>query len=543
MWHDPLERPDIVKGDGHSLTAMHDAAGLRGHFEAGLSLDPDRVALRVGTTALTYPQLRDTAVRWANTLCKAAYRPVTSVGVLAARGVHAYVGVVAALYASASIVPLHPDLPVDRTRTMIDAAGVNALIVDGKGAALLDQLGRVVDGIPVLQVDGDSPTPGTLLPNPDLTDVPMPTTKLTDVAYVLFTSGSTGRPKGVPITHANVNHYLRTVQDRYRFGPDDVFSQTFELTFDLAMFDMFATWGAGACLVCVPPIALTGLSDYLTRRGVTVWFSVPSVIALLRRTGQLTPDALPTLRWSLFCGEPLSHRDATDWYRAASGSTVENLYGPTELTISVSVHRWNPGEAARAVNGIVPIGTVHRGHDTLLLGESGQPSPTEGELCVTGAQMTSGYLDERDNTGRFIDWVGRRWYRTGDVVRRLPNGTMAYLGRTDHQVKIRGQRLELTAIDWAVLQSPGIDWAASVVVQVGGEAELYVFYTGRARSRAEFVAELSSRLSRTEMPKFFEQLDELPLIANRKIDRTALAALARERVEAGGDRPDPTEAV
>ena len=199
-----------------------------------------------------------------------------------------------------------------------------------------------------------------------------------DIAYILFTSGSTGRPKGVPVLHRNVDAYLRFVHDRYAFTRDDVFSQTFDLTFDLAMFDLFAAWGCGGTLVCVPPQAIAALKEFIGHHGITVWFSSPSVIALARRRG-LEAATLPTLRLSLFCGEPLLRHDAADWQAAAADSRVENLYGPTELTISCSVYRWDPagGRDAR-VNDIVSIGTLHPGLEYILLDEDGRPASGAG---------------------------------------------------------------------------------------------------------------------------------------------------------------------
>ena len=151
---------------------------------------------------------------------------------------------------------------------------------------------------------------------------------LKDFAYLLFTSGSTGRPKGVGVTHANATAFLHAVGERYDFGPDDRFSQTFDMTFDLSVFDMFVAWSAGGCL-CVPTQRqLIKPGRFIEDHELTVWFSVPSTGVFMRRLGELKEGRYPSLRWSLFCGEPLPVAVADAWARAAPASTVENLYGP-----------------------------------------------------------------------------------------------------------------------------------------------------------------------------------------------------------------------
>ena len=277
-----------------------------------------------------------------------------------------------------------------------------------------------------------------------------------DAAYVLFTSGSTGRPKGVPITHGNVDHFLRFNQRRYGFTPEDVCSQTFAATFDLAMFDMFMAWGAGATLESTPMYAFAALPEFVERKKMTVWFSVPSAISVARRRGGLRPGSMPTLRLSLFCGEALISMMFKDWQAAASQSVVENLYGPTELTIACSAYRWQPTHSpSQCPNNAVPIGAIYPSLRHILIDRSGQPDPVEGELCVTGPQMFSGYLNPQDDINKFLLYDSCRWYRTGDRVRLDPatDGATAteevlhFLGRTDHQLKIRGYFVELAEIE------------------------------------------------------------------------------------------------
>ncbi|MCX4750466.1 amino acid adenylation domain-containing protein [Kitasatospora sp. NBC_01287] len=503
------------------------AGPLHGWFLRGARADPEAVALRIGAERFSYRRLHERALALAGDLvagdlvARGGGPGPRRVGLLAARSEQAYAGVLAAGYAGAAVVPLNPDFPAERTSRMITAARLDALIVDAQGLALLPGLAEALRGVAVVHEPSAAALAHPRTPGPD------------EVAYILFTSGSTGRPKGVPVLHRNVDAYLRFTHDRYRFTPADVFSQTFDLTFDLAMFDLFAAWGSGGTLVSMPPQAFTAVPAFVARSGITVWFSSPSVIPLLRRLKALAPHALAGLRYSLFCGEPLLGRDAADWQAAAPDSRVENLYGPTELTISCSAHRWDPATSpARCVNDIVPIGTPHPGSDHLLVDAEGNPDPLTGELCVTGPQMFPGYLDPADDQGRFLDHAGRRWYRTGDLVRRRPEGELAYLGRRDHQVKIHGVRVELAEVEAGVRRCAGVTDAVAVAV----DGELFAFCTGTPRPAAALIEELAVFCPRPLIPLRFEYLDEFPLNANRKVDRPVLTARAAAQLPAAARR-------
>ena len=320
--------------------ALHD------WFMCGLAAAPDGDALRIGDRSWTYAQLHEMALSWAGTLRAASPERLRSVGVLAAQSPECYVGILAASYAGAFAVPLSPAFPAERTAAMAEAASVDAFIADGKGADILCRTG-LAGQRPVLLPDTDATGPAaiTIRNQPSRALTQPATARPSDVAYVLFTSGSTGRPKGVPISHGNVDHFLWFNQLRYGFTPEDVCSQTFAATFDLAMFDMFMAWGAGATLESTPVHAFLALPEFIQRKKMTVWFSVPSAISVVRRRSGLSPGSMPSLRWSLFCGEALMQQDAEDWHRAASQSVLENLYGPTELTIACSTYRWTPEQS------------------------------------------------------------------------------------------------------------------------------------------------------------------------------------------------------
>ncbi|MEV8091725.1 AMP-binding protein [Streptomyces nigra] len=508
---------------------------LTARFLRGMNTSPSGTALSVGARSFEYAELHALALRWAGALHAAPSGPPRTVGVLTDRTLEGYAGILAVLYAGATVVPLHARFPLERTRRMLATAHVDAVVADPSGLAVLRELARSEPALPVFAPYADDGRPDLVPPAGRPLDAPA-RVRDNDTAYILFTSGSTGRPKGVPLTHAMARHYFTLVDRHYDFRADDAFSQTFDLNFDCAMFDMFCAWGAGASLHPVPAQAYRDLPGFFAERALTVWFSAPSAISLARRTGGLTPGGMPTLRWSLFAGEALRVSDVVDWQSAAPASTVANLYGPTELTLTITGHHWSPQTSPDlCVNGLVPIGAVHDGHDHLLLTPDGRFSEQEGELCVTGPQTTPGYLEPQDDEGRFLQHEGRRWYRTGDRVRTLPNGELIYLGRQDSQVQINGWRVELSEIEHALAACPGVGEAVAVTRPADGTAEIVVYYTGERVPPARLTKQLAELLPKGMLPRRFTHLDRFPLNSNRKIDRRHLAERAAEET---ADKPE-----
>lgn len=508
---------------------------LAAWFGRGLRVAPDGVALRIGRQQWTYAELHEEALRLAGAILAAGDGARNPVGVLASRSIECYAGILAAIYAGAAVVPLSPGFPCARTAEMARAASVRVVVCDRQGSSLLPKLADFLPGMAVVLSDAGLSVPAGLrsvgatawgaLNKPVLVQPD-------DTAYVLFTSGSTGRPKGVPVTHANMAHFLEINLRRYLLTPADVCSQTFDTTFDLAMFDLFVTWAAGATLVSTPAQAFLALPEFVSRHGVSRWFSVPSAVSLVRRRGGLAPGSLSGLRWSLFCGEPLTAADAEQWQTAAPNSVLENLYGPTELTIACSVYRWDSRTSpASCLNGLVPIGSVYPTMRALLITGDGDISEMEGELCVSGPQMFPGYLDPENDGDRFLTIGGVRWYRTGDMVRTTVDSGLAFLGRVDHQVKIRGYRVELAELEWLASLESGVDVAAIVPVTDRSSRRLFAWYVGEPAAAARIKSRITSTVPEFMVPHWIKRLDQLPLTANRKIDRGALAQMAQRIVD------------
>ncbi|MFE2309464.1 amino acid adenylation domain-containing protein, partial [Streptomyces sp. NPDC059411] len=459
---------------------------LHSGFQASARRVPENPALSLRGTTWTYRELDGIARLWAAALAQQATRP-KRVAILGHRSIVTYAGFLAALYAGATVVPLNKKYPVARNRDILERAEVDVVLAD---AGSLAQLGPLLDGLadaPRVVLPETDEAPGNLPAAvrvltrgdveacaPSVESVPVAPT---DGAYLLFTSGTTGRPKGVPISHANAAAFLSANTERYGFSEGDRFTNTFDQTFDLSVFDLFMAWGSGGCLVPMDTYDLMTPLDFVRVNDITVWFSVPSVAVLQHRRGALEPDSLPSLRWSLFCGEALPAATAQAWQDAASGSVVENLYGPTEATIACLVHRWDPKTSpAGVVNGVVSIGSPYPGMAAAVLAEDGSPVPNgeTGELCLSGHQVFEGYLNAPEQTGGAFHITpsaygpDHRWYRTGDLVRRLDSGEYGYVGRLDTQVKILGHRIEMGEVEAHLLRQERIDQA--VVGGVTGDA-------------------------------------------------------------------------
>lgn len=516
---------------------MHAYEGLRGGLLANSEVAEGAAALTVGGRTVSYGDLRQRAEAWACTLDGATDSGARVTAVFAQRSEAAYTAVAAALLRGHAYCPLHPRFPIARTAAMLKRSGATSLIVGAEATGGLEQVLDTI-GRPMVVLLPDSAdvtqlrrrTPGhTFLGAHDIAASGAwcrGAVQPGDVAYLLFTSGSTGVPKGVMVAHRNVQHFLATIQQRYSFAASDRFSQTFDLTFDLSVFDIFAAWNAGARL-CVPSDEQTVTpGPYIQAAELTVWFSVPSAAAMMRRFRQLRPDQYPTLRWSLFCGEGLPVDVADAWAKAASSSVVENLYGPTELTIACTAHRFRADERALAEQGLVPIGHPLPGLDAKVVDQRLRPvAPGEvGELLVAGPQVTLGYLDDRERTSeRFVrlNGIPSTYYRTGDRVRAAtPERPLMFLGRQDNQVKVRGYRIELGEIEAALRACRGVAQAAAVVCNHG--QELLGVVTGEAIDIQAIGHQLGETLPFYMRPNVLA-VKEMPLNANGKIDRQALS--------------------
>lgn len=495
-----------------------------------------RVAVRAGRQALTYDGLWSVARRLAAVILDRGMAPI--VGFLCERDESAYQAVLGILAAGRGYTPLNPKMPDDRLRYIAASAELDIIIVGnrqmaraqevfGGSAATLICIATETDGfsglnwVPLADVMAHEPVEPRRPASPK------------DTAYLLFTSGSTGEPKGVAVSNANLCAYVDYIVGLYRFGPDDVHSQTFELTFDLSVHDMMCAFTTGGTLVRMAGAELLSPAGIVRKHGVTSWFSVPSLAAIMARTGGLKEGGMPSLRVSLFCGEALPASIAVDWARAAPASIIENLYGPTEATIAITRYLWDPVKSpSECTHGLVPIGEAFAGQATLVLAEEGGVlrGAGRGSLLLGGSQVTGGYWKLPEMTAeKFIDVEGEPpgpWYVTGDLVERDEAGCLHFIGRMDSQIKFRGYRIELREIEGALRQVAGTELAV-VIPCLRDEheiRELVAVVSGTTREPLEILVDMRAFLPEYMIPQEVRIVETMPRNLSGKIDRGAIAA-------------------
>lgn len=525
-------------------------SSLASGFLRSAGMYPDQAALIHDGQAWSYAEVLEEARRWATRLreCQNS-QPVQAVGIFVHTGAAEHIGKIAALLAGITFVPLSPKFPTQRLAEMITQAAVTVIVVDNEAAKDLGGIFDLLEEKPIVLLPEGLGKPlrkriaAPVFDAVDLTQVPplpldaIAIPKGNEIAYIMFTSGSTGSPKGVPISHANVRAYINSGIRRYDFGPDDVFALTFDSTFDLSLFGPFMAWESGACAITMRPQDISNPVNFINENGVSVWLSVPSVAKPLLNGTALKPSSLPSLRYSLFCGEALPEHVASAWQQAAHNSVVVNMYGPTEATISVSEYVWNPDTSPKqCVNGLVPIGHVYAGHHAVIVDEAGLDvaKGNRGELCIAGPQVFSGYLNDGDQSSHcFLHRTelgeSRRYYKTGDICEALDDGTLVYIGRSDHQVKISGYRVELGDIE-ATLRKLGAADAVAVPWPPSEPKTILAAVTGTSIQKEAVAGVLPPYM----VPQKIVYFDEMPLNANRKMDRKRIA-------EQLAESPHPTQ--
>ncbi|HYI38521.1 MAG TPA: amino acid adenylation domain-containing protein [Thermoleophilaceae bacterium] len=535
---------------GPAPTEAQIARPLHAGFERSAASFPGRPALEVGGRTLSYAELRDYAASLAATLIREAPggEPALT-AVFAYRSATAFAGLLGALMRGHGYVPLNHNFPLERTRLMLEHAGCNALIVDTASLLQLEELLDGVDRPMVLILPEESEAAALVARFPGHTVVTAPELEPAasldpvevdpgDTAYLLFTSGSTGTPKAVMVSHRNANHYVDVLVQRYSVTEHDRFSQTAEMTFDNSVLDMFVPWQCGACVCCPSRKTLIKPGRYIRESELTVWFSVPSTAIFMRRLGALKPASYPSLRWSLFAGEALPAEVAEEWLVAAPNCTVENLYGPTEVTVDCLIYRWDPARSPdECEHGVVPIGYPVPGMTALVADEAlHEVEPgTEGELLVSGPQVSLGYLRDPERTAAaFVVPPGHDaiHYRTGDLVRRPadPDAPVPYLGRLDHQIQIFGERIELGEVEAAIREESGVDAVVALgwPVTTAGAGGIEAFVADPDADAGDLKRRLRERLPGQMAPRGVHVLPELPLNDNGKFDRKALMKMLEE---------------
>ncbi|MFV3116267.1 non-ribosomal peptide synthase/polyketide synthase [Gordonia amicalis] len=503
---------------------------LASALAASVAEYPDREALVFGDRSVTYGELGARVNTLARQLIAAGIGPDVAVAVCIPRSVELMVAIHAIVTAGGQYVPIDTGAPVDRAEYMVETSGATVALVHA-GQSTPEPIAGLGDAVEVIGVDTSTPIEGNTAP---VTDADRRgRLRPQHAAYTIFTSGSTGRPKGVTLPHDAVVNRLRWGLDELPIGADDMVVLKTPYTFDCSVAELFGPLMQGSRLLIAEPdghLDPPYLADLIADTGATMVHFVPSMLSVfLELAGPERLARLDRLRILSTTGEALPPAVAAEARAAMPDAVLYNLYGPTEAAVEITYQQLDE------IGDTVPIGVpVWNSTAYVLDGRLHQvPSGVPGELYVGGAQLARGYAARPDLTAdRFLadpfGEPGSRMYRTGDLVRRNASGELEYLGRTDFQVKLRGQRIELGEIEAAIAQAPGVVHTAVTVAQAPDGGEHLVAYVSGAPGETVDLdavkAAIATPLPEYMRPTVWMPLDEFPLNTAGKLDRKSLPA-------------------
>ncbi|MEU6396146.1 amino acid adenylation domain-containing protein [Streptomyces cinnamoneus] len=497
-------------------------------------LRPDAIAVTAGPETLTYAELDARAGRLANLLVADGVRPGTFVAVCLPRGPELVTALLAVLKAGCAYLPLNPDYPQDRLGFMLSDAGVPLCLTESRLTGKLPSTGTRM----ICLDEQDA----ALAAQPART--PAVAVTADDPAYLMYTSGSTGTPKGAVIGHRSVVRLFCNA-DWVRLGPDDVMAQGSDVTFDAATLEIWGPLLAGSRMAVIDKDTLLDpaeLTAALRRHGVTTLFVTTAVF---NQIVAADPYAFGALRHVLFGGEAANSVRVAEVLAAAPPQRLVNLYGPTETAVLGTWHLIREADEHMPV----PIGRAVANTTAYVLDDRLRPVPigVAGELFIAGPGVARGYLNRPELTAdRFLDnphgeAPDHRMYRTGDLVRWTSAGVIEYVGRADHQVKVRGYRIEPGEIELVLQQHPDVGVALVVALADGEHKRLVGYVTPGAAGRRPQPAELrefvSARLPVHMVPSAVVCLEQFPLTPSGKVDRRALPAPEHAAAPAGATEP------
>ena len=488
--------------------------------------------------AITYEQLATMADRVATRLARWGVGRGDRVGLFLPKSIEAVAAIHGVLRAGAAYVPVDPASPAIRGAGILTDAGVKAAIVAGPLAATLREAWTGCGPLPRLIVVGaesvDPADAGWDDILKDRTPSPLPPTRVDDdAAYILYTSGSTGTPKGVTLSHVNAFAFLDWCEANFDLGSDDRFASHAPLHFDLSVFDLYASCRHAAPLILIGEALAKDparLGAFVSERAISVWYSAPSVLALMADHGGLERLDPRAPRLVLFAGEVFPITSLKRLRNLWPGSTLWNLYGPTETNVCTAFRIPDTISADR--DEPFPIGRVCDSHRARVVDEMGAEvtAGDVGELLIAGPGLMRGYFGCPDLTEHAFlrDDEGTRWYRTGDLVADEGSGVYQFHGRRDRMVKKRGYRIELGEVESALYRHDGVDRAAVVARSDASGLSIAAFVTLKPERKGSIIAmkrHCTTYLPHYMIPDSITFLPALPTTSTDKVDYQGLKAM------------------
>jgi amino acid adenylation domain-containing protein len=505
---------------------------LAGLLESSARRFPDRTAVVAPDgRSLTYRELDRRASAIAGFLRARGVRPGDRVGLCLPKGLSSVTALFGAMKARAACVPVDWQGPAARNATIHRDCDVAALFLGEGREDVHDAWGAWGEPRPRVLVKVRTEEVGDFaeaLAHPPLAEPPE-SRRLDDLAYVLYTSGSTGVPKGVMLTHGNALAFVDWCSGVFEPTEEDRFPSHAPFHFDLSVFDLYVATKHGATLFLIGEELgkdPKGLARFAAEKELTIWYSTPSVLALMAEFGSLPSLDLSALRHVLFAGEVFPVKQLRRLTRLLPRPAYWNLYGPTETNVCNAARIPLPVPDDRTQP--YPIGPLCSHCEGLVLDEQGNELPrgAEGRLWIAGASVSQGYWNRPELDAKvFLQRHGRRWYDTGDVVREDASDGFVYVGRQDRMVKRRGHRIELGEIEAALQRHPGLREAAVVArsdPDSGVTIHAHVACAGAKLSLVELKRFCVETLPTSMSPDLFVLHDALPRTSTGKVDYEAL---------------------
>jgi len=508
---------------------------------------PDLIGLRVGDEKFSYRQIVEYSLKTASILKHLGVKK-EAVGLIGQRTASSYFGILGIIFSGCHYVPINLKYNLDKQVKIIQDSNIRILVGSREDLeafnAVLDQKSReCIDAwvIPYGKMDFNNEKwfSETLLDNIMVLDEPEQE-HISHLAYIMYTSGSTGHPKGVLVTQDNLLAWLKNMTILYSMDKEFRASQTYDLSFDLSVADIFFTFSSYGTLCVLNEKELLLPIDYITKNKIEFWSSVPTLINFMHKMGVLKPNIFPTIKKSIFCGEPMPRYLADAWKIAAPNSTIENLYGPTEATIWITRYVYEGlNVSERFINNNLPVGAPLQDHEVALIDVDDNliEDTSQGEIIYKGPQITLGYLNDQEKTDlQFtkFKWDQKEsiWYKSGDIGFYNLNGSLECLGRKDSQIKLGGRRIEIAEVELSLRCFPLLEDLVVVPLRDKDNRVLELIgFTMNSLSAEELrVIRLNSQgdLEAIFFPKRIYTIEKFPVSISGKLDRKKLVKIAKE---------------